>query len=707
MSSTIDNVLTRLQGVKPNGDGWTARCPVPTHGKGRGDKSPSLSIRENNGVVRFNCFAGCTTESIWGAIGIEKRELFSCRGDVSLQQRRNSATLTLAQYAEAKNLPISFLRGLGLSDIPYQGGTAVRIPYFDQANVETAVRFRLAIEKSADGENRFRWKKGAKPQLYGLWRRLKIGYVVLCEGESDCHTLWYHCIPAFGVPGATNWNEERDAPQLDDFAKIYVIVEPDQGGVAVKDWVKKSRIQDRAYLLTLNGFKDPSALHLDDQASFSSRFAEALKTAVPFSQILAVQIAAEKLEAWKHCQHLAESASILERFAEAIHARGMVGEERTGRLHYLALTTRFLPRPVSVVVKGPSSGGKSFVTEQVLQFFPESAAYCLTAMSERVLAYTEADLRNKFLVIFEAVGLSGDFASYLIRSLLSEGRIIYEVVEKTTKGLKPRRIEKDGPTGLLVTTTAVRLHPENETRLLSLHVADTQIQTRAVLLALTQEPQGQEDLPSWKALQIWIEHGEHRVAIPFSQWLAELTPPISVRLRRDFGAVLALVKAHAILHQKSRGRDKEGRILATLEDYAVVRELVSDIVSEGVGATVAPSVRETVETVRLLLESNPEVALTKVAKHLKLDKSAASRRVAVAVQQGYLENLEDRKGRPARLVLGDPLPDKVDVLPMVEALQCCSVQPGVRLIPSTLKGTTPVKNTNRAKKSQRVIEVEV
>lgn len=83
---------------------------------------------------------------------------------------------------------------------------------------------------------------------------------------------------------------------------------------------------------------------------------------------------------------------------------------------------------------------------------------------------TEADLKHRFLVIFEAAGMMGEFASYLIRSLLSEGRIIYDVVERTASGLKPRRIEKDGPTGLLVTTTAVRLHPENETRLLSLHV---------------------------------------------------------------------------------------------------------------------------------------------------------------------------------------------------------------------------------------------
>ena len=54
-----------------------------------------------------------------------------------------------------------------------------------------------------------------------------------------------------------------------------------------------------------------------------------------------------------------------------------------------------------------------------------------------------------------------------------EGRLIYEVVEKTADGLRPRRIENEEPTGLLVTTTAIKLHPENETRRLSLRVTDT------------------------------------------------------------------------------------------------------------------------------------------------------------------------------------------------------------------------------------------
>ena len=60
-----------------------------------------------------------------------------------------------------------------------------------------------------------------------------------------------------------------------------------------------------------------------------------------------------------------------------------------------------------------------------------------------------------------------------------------------------------------------------------------------------------------------------------------------------------LIQSHAILHQASRERDVAGQIIATLDDYAAVRELVSDQLSEGVGSTVSPVTRETVAAVEV------------------------------------------------------------------------------------------------------------
>ena len=248
----------------------------------------------------------------------------------------------------------------------------------------------------------------------------------------------------------------------------------------------------------------------------------------------------------------------------------------------------------------------------------------------------------------------------------------YETIEKTRDGLKARLIEREGPTGLVVTTTALKLHPENETRLLSLTVTDTRKQTRGVFSMLAEEERLQADQKPWHALQHWLESPSttRSVTIPYAKALAEMVPPLAVRLRRDFGALLSLIRAHAILHQATRERDDRGRLVATLEDYSSVCELVGDLVSEGIEATVPKSVREAVHAVaRLHAQEDLPVTVVQVAKELELDRSAASPRIRSAKDRGLLRDLEDNPRKPSRLVPADPLPEDLDILPDPQKLQ--------------------------------------
>lgn len=371
-------------------------------------------------------------------------------------------------------------------------------------------------------------------------------------------------------------------------------------------------------------------------------------------------------------KEIASKDRILNEFFKVLGSCGVVGEEKVAKLCYLALTSRVLEQPVSLVVKGPSSGGKSFVIAQVLRFFPDSAYYALTAMSDKALAYSEENLQHRFLVLYEAESLKSDMASYLIRSLLSEGCIRYETVVSSNAGLNAQLIEREGPTGLLVTTTATSLHPENETRMLSLTVQDTKAQTKVILCSMATEEILEEDLSGWIGFQEWLDTAEHRVKIPFAKRLAELSNPAGVRFRRDFGLVLNLIKAHAILHQLNRERDDAGLIIANLDDYKVVHGLVADTISEGLGAAVSDTVRETVNAVGKLSSRVDAdagfMSLADVAETLGLERSSASRRVGQAIKLGYLMNMETSQGKPMQLYIGDPMPEEVQVLPTVEEL---------------------------------------
>jgi hypothetical protein len=453
----------------------------------------------------------------------------------------------------------------------------------------------------------------------------------------------------------------------------------------VLSWLESSALRDRVWLVRLEPFKDANALHLADPNRFPERWQEALDSAIPWARYRRLADEQRREEAWAQCADLAQRPDLLAELREKLQRLGLVGEERTAQLVFLAVVSRLLERPVSVVVKGPSSAGKSFLVDRVLSFFPGSAYHAISAMSERILAYSNEPIQHRMLVIYEAAGMGGDLATYLMRSLLSEGRIRYETVVKTSEGMVPRLIEREGPTGLIVTTTAVKLHPENETRMLSLTVSDSRDQTRSILRALAEENPTIPDLSAWHALQAWLEMGDTRVTIPYADVLANEVAPVATRLRRDFGTVLALIRSHALLHQATREQDFDGRVIATLADYAAVRALIADVIAEGVQTTVPAEIRVTVEQTIRIAGETASVSVREVARALEIDPATASRRVRVALDLGFLRNTETARGKPFRLVKGDPMPDDLAILPTperLEVLQCCGVSETVDALPT-------------------------
>jgi hypothetical protein len=379
---------------------------------------------------------------------------------------------------------------------------------------------------------------------------------------------------------------------------------------------------------------------------------------------------------------LATARSILDSFADAAIRQGLVGEDILAKLLYLVLTSRLLDRQVSAGVKGHSASGKSWCIDVVLRFFPRDAYMTFTAMSQKALIYSDEEYAHRTIVVYEVValreGIEDDLTSYLIRSLLSEGRIEYPVTVRDPKGaFTTRTIVKEGPTNLIFSTTKTRVHSENETRILSLNTDDSTEQTARVFAELANDdatPGPGDDLQQWVDLQRWLQDQDNRVTIPYGKELVAKIPAVAVRLRRDVGALLSLIRAHALLHQATRGRDEHGRVVATLGDYATVRALVADVLAEGVGATVSVIVRATVDAVaKLTGDVGGEASALQVAQLLEVDKSNAGRRLRAAADGGYVRNREDRRGKPGRWVLGDPLPEAVVLLPAADDLTGCVV----------------------------------
>lgn len=390
----------------------------------------------------------------------------------------------------------------------------------------------------------------------------------------------------------------------------------------------------------------------------------------------------EREKLYPICREIAERESILDDFVNDCKRDGMVGEEKICKLIYLALTTRMFNRPVSVAVKGTSSGGKSFVVDKVLSFFPSPSYLFFSAMSEKAIIYSKESYVHRFLIFAEADGV-GDRMEYFIRTLLSEGKIDYEVTveDKVNGGHKTQKIIKEGPTGLIITTTRVKLHPENETRIISVTVSDSRDQAKEVLRKLAEEYSEDIDKKRWMAFHEWLDLGPKEVVIPYAAKLAELTRPDAPRMKRDFHALLNLIRAHAVIHQQTRARDSQGRIVANEKDYQAAHEIVSLFIAEGVEQSVSTVIRETVQAVEDILKRSaggPEdmygnsdacsVSLGEIANYLKLDKSTVSRRIKSAISSGYLINLSNRRGVKMEVKLGESLPEDQEVIPSPEKL---------------------------------------
>lgn len=409
------------------------------------------------------------------------------------------------------------------------------------------------------------------------------------------------------------------------------------------------------------------------------------------------------------CMHtplLAHRSDVLVKAVETVHELGVTGETRVIRATFLTAVSQILAEPVSLVVKGTSSGGKSYSTKKTLRLFPAEDFYAVTAGSQRSLIYTEEEFEHRTIVMFEATALrevaevrDGDMTAMLVRTLLSEGQIIYDVTERGADGrMETRRIIKNGPTNLIVTTTASNLHSENETRLLSLTVDESEEQTRAVMEKIAArrnqaEPSEPPDLEPWHQLFHWLKHhGDHRVYIPYAEHLAKAAAASVVRMRRDFGVLLGMIEANAVLHQANRKRDQHGRIIATPADYAVALDILAEAFAITSGQQVKESVRRAVLAVDALGGEHSDVTVAQVAKHLKRDRTVVTRGLREAADLGFITNKEEKAGRAARYRTGpDQLPEDKAALPADVPDDDCTPAQVAQVSPQVSEGCAGVQ----------------
>ncbi len=250
--------------------------------------------------------------------------------------------------------------------------------------------------------------------------------------------------------------------------------------------------------------------------------------------------------------------SLLYDFKRIVQRQGVSREGRNILLLGLAMTSRLLEDPLSVVVKGQSSGGKSFLVGNVAHLFPPEEVIQWSGMSSKVLIYTNQDFRHKVLIIFEHKG--AEAAQESMRYLQSEKKLVYEVVVKNpqTGEFETVKYEKEGPISFVTTTTEAAMQVDDENRSFSISPDESGAQTARIMSANLRQklathrntqPTDQE-LHVWRNIQRLLARQEVRIVLP--GWFKDVCkklPTKPLRIRRDWPRFLALCEVVAFLRQ--------------------------------------------------------------------------------------------------------------------------------------------------------------
>jgi len=162
-----------------------------------------------------------------------------------------------------------------------------------------------------------------------------------------------------------------------------------------------------------------------------------------------------------------------------------------------------------------------------------------------------------------------------------------------------------------------------------------------------------------------------KVVVPFAKELGVAMAKMATapRILRDFARIMSLVKAMALIRHYHRQIDSRGQIMATLEDYETIRELINEMyIDSSTGAT--SDVRKLVEAVIRLVNECAEgnrITNTTLAKDLGTGVKQVTRRAGRAIKAGWLANREQRKSYPADYIPGEPMPE-IEGLPVLAGL---------------------------------------
>jgi len=266
------------------------------------------------------------------------------------------------------------------------------------------------------------------------------------------------------------------------------------------------------------------------------------------------------------------------------HKLGIVGEEANILLGYLAVTSRKLDKPLSVLLYGNPLYGRDTFKDVLLDVVPEEDIERFTKLSPQVLFYRdEMSLKNKVLVIDDESSLKD--LNYILLSLQNKG-LSYSVTHKSpeTGKLRSHDYKVKGPISIIVSVSNLKKTKSLVDYFTILKMDESQAQKKRLLERHREEDTLEGMVLAKKAENIRRRHRNaqrllksYAVINPYAK---EAGKAESIDFQEKYRS---LVKAICLLRQYQKDRKRfeetgEEYIEVDLIDIEIADHLMKDVV---------------------------------------------------------------------------------------------------------------------------------
>lgn len=274
-----------------------------------------------------------------------------------------------------------------------------------------------------------------------------------------------------------------------------------------------------------------------------------------------------------------DSKEVVKHIIEEIQKCGVVGEEDSIIVLTLKTMLRLVdnaqPTSSNILISDISGGGKDFLCKAVCNTLLEknSTYWKATAISEKALNYFQPTISKKPVSWNARVLYLEDPVEETIKSQAFKVLASGELETITVKDQKAIQMKIDGKPVIIVTSMKAQIDDEGQRRWDCIRIDTSPQLTGQVIINTLRRAMG---LPTVngrddKFCKDLNDLRSYTVIIP---WATNLLPAYAkARMldRTQINKLLDYIKASAILHQKNRKHDKDGNLVADIEDYELAR----------------------------------------------------------------------------------------------------------------------------------------